>query len=199
MNDTSEAKTAHLFNDAAEALANDDTSRAKALLREVIAACPTDVEAIRQLAWVLRDTDEDPIAAEFMLTNALEDNPASVELMLELADVRLTLGDPHGASGPIKQALTLKPNNAETLYLLGNAFLDLKHHEEAARAFRSSLDSDPFSSITWYNLALACHGMGDAPGEQEALAAYLRVEPNASDRQQVEATLSKLTSVSPQV
>ncbi len=182
-----------LFDDALDALDEGALVKACRLLEQVVALDPTDVEAANLLARTYRDREQ-PEVAERTLARLCEVVVDDVPSLIELADVRLALGDPRGASVPIRRALMLQPNNAEVLSLLGNAFQDLGHRDEAARAYQASLDSNPFAGEVWYNLALVHDQRGDTMAAAQAWRSFLSCGPDDEDRAFALAELARLES-----
>ncbi len=180
------------FEQACRAFDAGDLEAARAGFEEVVAAVPGDREAALYLVRTLRDLQGAQTALPRAHTLARA-HPDDVALLCELADLYLELGEPHEASVPLRHALQLAPMSSEVLFLLGNAFADLGHHAEAARAYHAALDTDPFRAEAWYNLALSAHAQGDVPEAVHALENYLRCAgTEAPDRADVLATLAEL-------
>ncbi|MCC6625141.1 MAG: tetratricopeptide repeat protein [Deltaproteobacteria bacterium] len=181
---------AKLFNQALTALERGDRALAKDRLGKVLAARPDDVEAALVLARALRD-DELPDstaareAAEAVLVAAIKaaaQGPADpTEALLELADLRLSLGRPADAARACRRVLEVKPNDWEALYLLGNAFLDVGAWAEAARSYREALATNPFDAEIWWNLGVALERTGDAVGAAEAYSTHARLAADGAD------------------
>jgi len=181
---------AQLFNQALTALERGQRALAKDRLQRVLAARPDDIEAALLLARTLRE-DEPPDstelteAAEAVLVAAVKaaaQGPAdATEAYLELADLRLVLGRPQDAARACRHVLMTKPGNWEALYLLGNAFLDVKAHAEAVRAYREALGSNPFEAEIWWNLGVALEATGDPAGAQEAYTTHARLVAEGDD------------------
>jgi predicted Zn-dependent protease len=166
--------SSQLFNQALTAIERGRRDLAIDRLQRLINQDPTDAEAIRLLVQVHREADEHR-QAERLLTAVTELVPEDLELWLELADVRLHLGEPKAAAQAVKKVLVQRPEHWEAHYLLGNAFSDVKAYAEAAKVYRLSLSSNPFEAETWHNLAVALEKLGDAAGAREATAEFERL------------------------
>ncbi|PKN56721.1 MAG: hypothetical protein CVU56_14705 [Deltaproteobacteria bacterium HGW-Deltaproteobacteria-14] len=182
---------AELFNEALTAIDAGDTVAAVARLRRLVARDPADKEAVGLLVDIYLDRDQ-PDAADTVLAVACEGAPSEPEFLVRRADLRLRAGDPRGAAALVTAALKLRPGHWEALYLLGDAFCDVAAYPEAARAYRLSLESNPFSHDVWYNLAVALTEAADDAGAVEAWEGYLKVRPDAPDRAEVAAEIQRL-------
>jgi Tfp pilus assembly protein PilF len=118
-------------------------------------------------------------------------------MLLELADLRLELEDPQGASVPLRRALVLNPTNSETLFLLGNAFMDLGHYAEAKKSFQLGLESNPFEGQAWFNMALVHEKLDENEEAARAWRSYLRIDPECDERSEVEASILRLEGSPP--
>ena len=177
---------AQLFNQALQALERNNRPLAQDRLEKVLAAQPDDCEAALMLARLHRENDPpDLAAAEAVMVRtakAARASPAdATELLLELADLRLSLGRAADAARACRHALEANPNAWEAHYLLGNAFLDAKAPVEAARAFRAALATNPFEAEVWWNLGVALERSGDADGAAEAFKTHARLVADGTD------------------
>ncbi|TNF35647.1 MAG: tetratricopeptide repeat protein [Deltaproteobacteria bacterium] len=186
---------AELFNAALTAIEAGDEATASDRLRQVIARNPADTEAVALLCELYLD-HERPEAAEEVLKTVAAAVPGEPTYLVRRAELRLAAGDPRGAAVLLTAALKLQPGHWEALYLLGDAFCDVAAFPEAARAYRLSLESNPFSHEAWYNLGVALAEAGDDDGAAEAWEAYLRVRRDAPDRAEVEAEITRLRAAS---
>jgi Tfp pilus assembly protein PilF len=181
----------HLFNQALEAMEANDTERATRFLRSVLLHDPTDTEAALLLVGIFK---EDGLLTEAasLLTGHLEQAREPIDALIELAELRLMLRDPGGAAEVLRAVLESRPNHWLALSLMGDAFVDVGALPEGARAYEQALESNPFGSSIWFNLACVRLKLEDSAGAKAAFEAYLRCVPDAPDRQEVEAKLAAL-------
>jgi cytochrome c-type biogenesis protein CcmH/NrfG len=92
----------------------------------------------------------------------------------------------------LRRALFINPTNSETLFLLGNAFMDLGHYAEAKKSFRLGLESNPFDPQAWFNVALVHEKLVENDAAAAAWRSYLKLEPECEERSEVEATILRL-------
>ena len=78
--------------------------------------------------------------------------------------------------------------------MLGDAFSDAGAFAEASAAYQECLESNPFSSDAWFNLASAQEAVGNLLAASAAYQGYLQVKPDADDREEVLAHVAKLES-----
>jgi len=182
---------AQLFNEALTAIEAGEQDAARERLQQVIARDPADKEAVALLVELYLDLDRAD-AAEAVLKTVGEAVPGEPAYLVRRAELRLAAGDPRGAAALLTGALKLQPGSWEALYLLGNAFCDVDAFPEAARAYRLSLESNPFSHDVWFNLGVALAEAADPEGAAEAWQSYLRVRPDAPDRDEIAAEIERL-------
>ncbi len=181
-----------LFNQALRAIELDRRGVAIDRLQRVIAADPTDCEAAVLLVDQLREAGELD-AAEAHLERLVQAAPDEPHYLVLRADVRLERDDPRGAALLLRRALDLAPGDWQALYLLGTAFSMVGAWAEATKAYRLSLESNPFEADTWYDLAVASERAGLAADERAgAWQGYLRVAPGAEDREEIEQIIAGL-------
>ena len=76
--------------------------------------------------------------------------------------------------------------------MLGDAFSDAGAFSEASAAYQECLESNPFSSDAWFNLASAQEAQGNLLAASAAYQGYLQVRPDADDRREVLAHVAEL-------
>jgi len=72
------------------------------------------------------------------------------------ADQLLAVGQLQTAFLKIKAAISLQPDNADALRILGKILASSGHWEEADTAFRASLELNPAAAASWMGLGLLC-------------------------------------------
>lgn len=182
---------AEFFNAALLAIDGGEPEAARDALMAVVSLAPEDAEAVVLLARVERELGhEDSAIARLQIAVAAD--PQDVDAHVELADLCLQQGRPGEAARWVKAILEHRPNHFDSLFLLGNAFLDVKAYEEASNAFQAGLEVNPFSSAAWYNMAKARQATGDSVGAASAFRAYLRAAPRADDLEEVQGWIARL-------
>lgn len=151
-----------LFNQALKARELGNAALATDRLVRVLGIRPGDVEARLVLAELHRERGRVKEAEALLVEGVSQKLPIDVALpmWLALADLRLEVGDAAGAARACHHVLKDKPAHAETLYILGNAFLDVGANAEAAKAYAKALETDPFDAETWHNHAVALERCG---------------------------------------
>jgi predicted Zn-dependent protease len=183
--------SSRLLNTAIDAFEKGEVLAAQRHLITLLENDPTDWEAVLMLARIFREESRKK-RAEKLLVEHISAIPDSEDLLLELADLRLELGDPQGASIPIRRTLLLNPKSSEALFLLGNAFMDLSHFAEAKKAFHLGLDNNPFDAQAWYNVALAHEQLGEGSEAVDAWRSYLKLESDSEESAEVEAMIARV-------
>jgi len=201
-----------LLAQARTAVERENWALAEDRLAKVVAGRPQDLEVVRLLAQVLRERGKVG-EAEALLVKAWKAAVAAAvvavdagiesrrELLLELADLRLTDGRPAEAARVLGRVLEVEPNQWEALWLLGNAFFDGGHMAEAANAYRESISANPFEAEPWWNLATALERVGEAARAADALEGWLGVVADgteAAERERVLAEIARLRAPSPE-
>lgn len=192
------AQLLSLERQAKTAVERANWSLAEDRLGRLLVASPDTWAFWRLLGQVLREQGRDE-EAEAALVDAVKRCPEDAveearELLLELADLRLTGGRAQDAARALKRVLAKEPNQWEALYLMGNAFMDVAAYGEAANAYRQSLATHPFETETWWNFALALEKAGDLLGAAAAFQAWLdqdRLSP-VEVRAEAEAEIRRL-------
>lgn len=201
-----------LLAQARTAVERENWALAEDRLAKVATGRPQDLEVVRLLAQVLRERGKVG-EAEALLVKAWKAAVAAAvvavdagiesrrELLLELADLRLTDGRPAEAARVLGRVLEVEPNQWEALWLLGNAFFDGGHMAEAANAYRESISANPFEAEPWWNLATALERVGEAARAADALEGWLGVVADgteAAERERVLAEIARLRAPSPE-
>ncbi len=113
----------------------------------------------------------DPARALELYERALRTDPACWEALVGAGFLRQRAGDVPGAVEAYERALALE-DDATVAYNLGVALDDLGRAEEAAAAYRATLDLDPALTDAHFNLALLYEKLGDRRGALRHMIAY---------------------------
>jgi cellulose synthase operon protein C len=121
-----------------------------------------NAEAQQNFQRVLQLDSRSGVAANNLAWMYLEGN-GSVEQAVQLAEVA-------------KKSL---PDNPEVNDTLGWAYYKQGRFPDAVAALRRAAELDPKNATTLYHLALACDKNGDRQGAKQAMALYLKLDPNS--------------------
>lgn len=92
----------------------------------------------------------------------------------------------------LKVALVQKPTDESLFYNLGNLYLQQKKYSESETCYQQALALNPQYDKALYNLGLLYHQQGNKVKTKERLEAFLAINTNPLQRQQVQAFLSQL-------
>lgn len=81
--------------------------------------------------------------AEAALQPLMQNNPRDVELIAQLAEVKLNLGQTVDAQALVDRALGIRPNFPRALYVRGRALEAEGKMDRAAETYRTALDASP--------------------------------------------------------
>jgi tetratricopeptide (TPR) repeat protein len=169
------------------------------------------------LAWLERATQREPTllalraraelaqgrrrAAEEALLAARELDPASVEVLAALAELRVAQGRARAALGLAARTISLLGMRrargeirARMLLVQGRALLDLGGHAQASLAeglLRSAIELPSHAAETHFFLALARNGL-HVPGQRAALLTYLEREPEGGFARRARSLLRRM-------
>lgn len=115
-----------------------------------------------------------------VLTVALSENPADMEIRYLRGLASLLNGDSIGAKQDMDLILASEPNNIEALAVRGSALLTLRRWQEAIIDFETTygLDNDYVDAM--YGIAQARIGLGDFDGALTAIERYLAEAPTSA-------------------
>ncbi|MBA7716236.1 hypothetical protein ES703_125304 [subsurface metagenome] len=105
------------------------------------------------------------------------DNPAVVELHIELARIKVVRGDLTGAALAAGEALRLEPDNARANTVLGLVRLAQRNSTDARKAFEKALRLDSKEVDALRGLAKICRGEKKSDEELAHLEKLQKLEP----------------------
>jgi len=76
-------------------------------------------------------------------------SPATLEELLEHAELALQSGDPEVALDSCQQALLMEPRHGDALFLMGECYRDLGNVEQALEAYRRCVLAEPQRADAW--------------------------------------------------
>lgn len=146
-------------------------------------------------AWIkegqLRLQRNDRSGALTAYQNAAQVAPKDARTRLELANVRLTLGQYADAAQDAARALTLTPDAATTAraqYVQGVALYRLGNYSQARNLLNSSALSTPSADTTLW-LGLTNYALKDYPAAAAALSESVKLNPTLIARQNLASAL----------
>jgi DNA-binding transcriptional MerR regulator len=133
------------------------------------AAAPADWFSIGE---ALASTD--PAKAEQAYRQALAENPAHVDALVNLGALMCEHGRCSEAAALFDAALAAGTSSALVHFNHAIALEDLGHFERAEAAYRAALEIEPAMTDAHYNLALLLERRGDGQGALRHFSAYRR-------------------------
>jgi tetratricopeptide (TPR) repeat protein len=119
----------------------------------------------------------------------LANNDMSVPSLVALGKAKIELGDARGAIAPLSKAMGLQPANAEAKLYAALANHRLKNYAGAVALFQSAVQLDPGNPILYKRMGECYRDMGDLIAARAAFQKYLQMEPDASDKAEIERYL----------
>lgn len=152
---------------------------AEADCREALEVDPDYEAAIFVLAQAYRRQKKyDEAIAGFR--RLIDLNPRDAKPYLNIAEISLDTGDVERAIGHLKKAIELDPPmSAQAHLLLGSAYLEMKHPDEAELEIRKSLELRSRIPDAHYNLGLLYEDRGDIPRAMAAYQKEIELHPGA--------------------
>ncbi|MBU0637794.1 MAG: tetratricopeptide repeat protein [Planctomycetes bacterium] len=136
---------------------------------------PTDTAA-KKLLVQLRDPDGEKDARVAALQAQLVQRPEDVQLLVELGELQLELGQHAAALTTLEQAAALAPRNADVLELFGEVLFLHSDPQRTVRIFERVLELDPQRWEAHVNLAVLLAAEKPAVSLRHARAAH-RLNP----------------------
>jgi tetratricopeptide (TPR) repeat protein len=137
---------------------------------------PADPYASLHYGIGLHAAGRDAEAAQ-LFESCLDRLPADPAPALNLAAVRLKLGEVPGALAAATLAVSLAPELPQALYTLGLAQLADHQPQSAATSFAAATKRAPGFADAWVNLGLAHYAMGDPAAAEQAMRRALAAVP----------------------
>jgi Flp pilus assembly protein TadD len=179
------AENSARYQKALRAGAAEDFRSAVRLLREAVAADPSDFEAWAELGVILLRQGK-RADAEKACMQAFALQPSSVQVLLALGQIQLARKKNDAAMETLRRAVTEHPQHPQAHYFLGEAFLQSKMGSRAALHMNEALKLDPMG-MAEAHLRLA--SLYRAAGRNDQAAAeyekYLAKKPDYSERQKL--------------
>ena len=111
--------------------------------------------AINNMALIARDLDKIEIALR-MLNEAHEIAPLNIEIIKNIANIQLQLGDPISAELKLRSALSLSPNVVDISLLLAQALYEQEKFTDAKKTLKRLLKRDKSNPDILFKLGMNC-------------------------------------------
>ena len=122
------------------------------------------------------------------------ENPNDFEAQVTAAKLEYQIGRYDQAIEYLLAANKLKPDNTEVLGMLGEANMDAKHWDAAAKWYKAALAKNPNDVPSLDGYCFVLLQSGDANGAEEALKKLEKLDPTNQDLAQFRQKLSDLKS-----
>jgi tetratricopeptide (TPR) repeat protein len=150
---------------------------AAALLSQILAANPSDPDALQLLGMVARSR-KDHAQAAALFRRSLDARPEQPHVLNNLGNALLDLNRPDEAVAAYRRAVELQPDYRDALTNCGLAFLAAGKAVEAREALEQVVAAEPGNAKSWSALGRALravHRLGDAIS---AFQTSLAIRPN---------------------
>ena len=152
-----------------------------------------DLDLAQLLSQAVAQLNADEIgAAETSLQRVL-DNAGMPQAQMLMGVVRLRQKRPDDAATLFRQVLEREPNQAATLYYLGNALRDKGALADAVESYRRALRARPDFGDAELALAAALHGLGEL---EDAKSLYERIAMRAPQSAEAASGLGAVLNAS---
>lgn len=128
------------------------------------------------------------VAAEEFGTE-LKNNPNSAPTLISLGKALLELGDPKGALTHLAKAMAIQPTNAEAKMFAAVANQRQKNYTGAIALFQAAVQLDAGNPLVYKRMGECYRDMGDLINARKAFQKYLQMEPDATDKAEIERYL----------
>jgi adenylate cyclase len=170
---------------------NDDKKTLELALENAVTAVrldPKDIQAQWGLGWAyLYDRQHDKAMAHYLLTRKL--NPNDAEVLAEMGNLLIYVGQPKQALAQAKEAIRLNPfHESWYVYYVGWASEEAGMPDEAIKVFEQSIDlQNPDEEQLWYlpTLAAAYAEVGRMDDAHNVVKTILSKEPDFSISEKV--------------
>jgi len=145
-------------------------AEAEGLYKQVLAANPRQVDALRLLGLVAQAVGKNDIAAQ-LIGQALKVDPRSADAWSDLAGVYAQTGRTAQAMEAYRKAIDFRPSFAAARNNLGDLLSRMGRTDEAMACWRETIKVDPNLAEPHYNLGRALFAEGNV---EEAIESFRR-------------------------
>jgi len=165
------------FEQAAQLYRSGQLAGAEALLRQVLAAYPTDVPSLQTLGALLMQQHRLPDAID-VYRQYIAIDPNCADAHYNLGTASAVLGKFDDATDAFTAATRLRPDWAPAFSNLGNAHAGANRATEAEAAYRRAVAIDPKFASAWFNLGVLLQRAGKNPAAFETLQEAIKLRPD---------------------
>ena len=151
-------------------------AEAAAAYRQVLAADPTQADALSLLGQIVHRQGDSPQALELM-TRARKLRPDSATIVFNLGRLYLDLRDWRNAVQATEDAVRRAPDNAAAHCNLGVALTWLDRAADGEVSIRKSLDLAPDNALSWSALGMALARQNNMAAARDAFEKALAHDP----------------------
>jgi tetratricopeptide (TPR) repeat protein len=139
--------------------------------------------------------NQDPQAVRAEVSSSLEkarSEPNNFDAQIKAAELYYQIQRYDQAIEFLLKANQLKPNDYQTVVILGLVNLDAGHYDTAEKWYRAAMKMKSDDVAVLAGLAAATLGKGDAKAAEDAIAKLEKVDPNSQDLPQFRDKLASL-------
>jgi len=153
------------------------TDDAVAEYTRIVDAEPRNVDAHRALAGIyLGRKDNVKAAEELEVLSRLA--PDDADVLWQLAQVRVALGDDFSAIKALEKMRAIRPRDGAALKLLGTLYNKSEEYNKAERTLRDALDAGADDADVYCQLGVAQAGLKDTAQAETSFGKALAKDPN---------------------
>ena len=171
------APIAALLSAAVQAHRTGRTGETTELCRRVLAADPTQADALQLLA-IIALGEKRPVEARRLLVTAAKSAPDRADIHNTLGNTWLALGNPDKAIGAFETAIRLMPDYVDAQVNLGEALRRAGRREEGERALRRALALHPWNADTANKLGALLIELGRWDDSEALFRSALESQPS---------------------
>lgn len=188
-------KALDLYNKALKLISSKDLKGAIEQLKLAVVQYPEFTDAFNEMGIQYMRLNELEKADESFLA-ALKIKPDVLETLTNRGIVLFRMKKFADAETPLRAALKINDKSAICHYYLGRTLTGLERYDEAEKEFRLAISLDEKEMVEAHRMLANLYiTKEDYKNAADELETYLRMNPKASDAEQLRGVLSKLKSL----
>jgi tetratricopeptide (TPR) repeat protein len=120
------------------------------------------------------------------------ENPNDFDAQVTAAKLQYQIGRYDQAIEYLLAANKVKPDDVETLAMLGVANLDAKHYDAAAKWYKAALIKKPDDLVSLHGYAYVLLQIGDIKAAEQTINKLEKIDPTSQDLPQFRSKLAEL-------